>query len=113
MGEASGFEFSVRADGTVVITHHGRRATVLRGARAEEFLDDAADDPQGAMARWRDGRGTIGAGTSASRSSIRAIGGAGDSPRPSRDGPEPSGRRVDAAPGVAERRPWSHRILLP
>lgn len=52
MGEASGFEFSVRADGTVVITHHGRRATVLRGARAQEFLSDAEGDPQGAMARW-------------------------------------------------------------
>lgn len=49
---ANGFEYEVRADGTVVITHHGRRATVLRGARAAEFLAHAENDPQGAMARW-------------------------------------------------------------
>ncbi|MFD5226316.1 hypothetical protein ACFWHT_11905 [Microbacterium sp. NPDC058342] len=52
MADAHGFEYMVRGDGSVVITHHGRRATVLRGARAEEFLADAASDPQGAMARW-------------------------------------------------------------
>ena len=49
---ADGFDFDVRRDGTVVITHHGRRATVLRGARAEEFLVEVDDDPQGVMARW-------------------------------------------------------------
>lgn len=49
---ANGFEYEVRADGTVVITHHGRKATVLRGARATEFLAHVDDDPQGAMARW-------------------------------------------------------------
>ncbi|WP_194420569.1 hypothetical protein [Microbacterium abyssi] len=52
MGSASGFEYVVRADGSVVITHHGRRATVLRGGRAEKFLEEARTDPQGAMARW-------------------------------------------------------------
>lgn len=52
MGTPHGFDFSTRADGTVVISHHGRKVTVLRGARAEEFLDAAAADPQGAMARW-------------------------------------------------------------
>ena len=52
MGIASGFEYAVRTDGTVVITHLGRRAAVLRGARAEEFLDEVGTDPQGAMARW-------------------------------------------------------------
>lgn len=52
MAEASGFAFSARADGSVVITHHGRAVTVLRGARAAEFLDAAGADPQGAMARW-------------------------------------------------------------
>lgn len=34
------------------ITHHGRRATLLRGARAQEFLGEVEDDPQGVMARW-------------------------------------------------------------
>jgi len=49
---AEGFDFAVRRDGTVVITHHGRRATVLRGPRAEEFLVEVESDPQGVMARW-------------------------------------------------------------
>lgn len=49
---ASGFEYTARADGSVVITHHGRRAAVLRGPRAEQFLADAERDEQGAMARW-------------------------------------------------------------
>jgi hypothetical protein len=35
-----------------VITHHGRTATVLRGARAQEFLAEVDDDPQEVMARW-------------------------------------------------------------
>jgi hypothetical protein len=52
MGTPGGFAYESRADGSVVITHHGRKATVLRGARAEEFLEDTATDPQGAMARW-------------------------------------------------------------
>jgi hypothetical protein len=52
MGAANGFEYSVRGDGSVVITHLGRRATILRGARAEEFLAEVESDPQGAMARW-------------------------------------------------------------
>lgn len=57
MGTADGFAYTVRNDGTVVITHHGRLATVLRGRRAEEFLaevgsDPQRTDPQGAMARW-------------------------------------------------------------
>lgn len=47
-----GFEYQVHADGSVVITHHGRKASVLRGARAEEFLEAVATDPQGTMARW-------------------------------------------------------------
>jgi len=36
----------------VLITHHGRRATVLRGPRGEEFLAEVEGDPQGVMARW-------------------------------------------------------------
>ena len=51
MGTPGGFAYETRADGSVIITHHGRKATVLRGARAAEFLDDVASDPQGTMAR--------------------------------------------------------------
>ncbi|WP_110208003.1 hypothetical protein [Nocardioides daejeonensis] len=52
MGEASGFSYRVRGDGSVVITHQGRAAGVLRGGRAAEFLAEVEDDPQGTMARW-------------------------------------------------------------
>ena len=52
MGRAQGFEHTTRRDGEVVITHHGRVAAVLRGKRAEQFLDEAEEDPQDAMARW-------------------------------------------------------------
>ena len=52
MGQPQGFEHTTRRDGAVVITHHGTVAAVLRGMRAERFLEEAADDPQGAMARW-------------------------------------------------------------
>ncbi len=46
-----GFEYDVR-DGEVVITHHGRPATILRGASAVRFLADVErDDPQLLMAR--------------------------------------------------------------
>jgi hypothetical protein len=39
--------------GDVVITHHGRRATVLRGPRAVEFVDEVeSGDAQQVMARW-------------------------------------------------------------
>ena len=52
-GEASGFAYDVRRGGEVVITHHGKRATVLRGARAAEFVDEVeAGDAQQVMARW-------------------------------------------------------------
>lgn len=50
-GRPEGFEFEER-DGEVVVTHQGRRATVLRGVRAQEFLEDVASgDPQELMAR--------------------------------------------------------------
>lgn len=52
MGTPHGFEHKVRRDGSVVITHHGKAATVLRGRRAQEFLDEVDSDPQGTMARW-------------------------------------------------------------
>ncbi|PWD51087.1 hypothetical protein C8046_10950 [Serinibacter arcticus] len=52
MAQANGFTYEVVGE-TVVISHHGRRATVLRGARASEFLDEVDDDAdlQGLMAR--------------------------------------------------------------
>ncbi|WP_431911454.1 hypothetical protein [Micromonospora carbonacea] len=52
MAEAQGFAYAERADGTVVITHHGRVAGTLRGGRAAQFLAEVADDPQPVMARW-------------------------------------------------------------
>lgn len=46
-----GFEFRSVGD-DVVISHHGRRATTLRGVAAERFLADVEDeDPQELMAR--------------------------------------------------------------
>lgn len=48
----SGFAYRVRADGEVVVTHHGRLAATLRGRAAARFLDDVErDDPQLVMAR--------------------------------------------------------------
>ena len=51
MPAPEGFDYAVRG-AEVVITHHGRRATVLRGAAAERFLDDVEQgDAQVLMAR--------------------------------------------------------------
>jgi hypothetical protein len=36
----------------VVILHHGRVATTLRGGRAAEFLAEVSDNPRLIMARW-------------------------------------------------------------
>lgn len=52
MGNPQGFEYIEQRDGTVLITHRGRKATVLRGGRAQEFLDEVDQDPQQVMARW-------------------------------------------------------------
>ena len=53
MPAPAGFAFARRDDGTVVITHRGRHASTLRGARAAEFLDEVgAGDAQLVMARW-------------------------------------------------------------
>lgn len=38
MGSPSGFSHTVRKNGEVVISHHGRQVTILRGQRAEKFL---------------------------------------------------------------------------
>lgn len=43
MGAPSGFAWTRRKNGDVVITHHGRRAAVLRGARALDFVDDVPE----------------------------------------------------------------------
>lgn len=51
MGQATGFDYQVRGD-DVVISHHGRQATVLRGRRAADFLDEVeTGDAQQLMAR--------------------------------------------------------------
>ncbi len=53
MAAPDGFEYQLRGDGTVVIAHHGRIATTLRGTRAATFLVEVeGDDPQEVMARW-------------------------------------------------------------
>ncbi|GGD82469.1 hypothetical protein [Microbacterium murale] len=51
MGAPSGFAYEMHGE-DVVISHHGRRATVLRGERAAEFLAEVdRGDPQLLMAR--------------------------------------------------------------
>jgi hypothetical protein len=48
----SGFDWTERKDGSVVITPHGKAATVLRGGRAREFVEEVGDgDGQEVMAR--------------------------------------------------------------
>jgi len=50
-GRAEGFEYRPRG-GEVVILHHGRPATVLRGPPAVQFLEEVErEDPQELMAR--------------------------------------------------------------
>jgi hypothetical protein len=51
MPDPEGFRYITRGD-HVVITHHGRTATTLRGRRAEVFLEDVkSGDAQQLMAR--------------------------------------------------------------
>ncbi|TXS51084.1 hypothetical protein [Streptomyces sp. t39] len=53
MGRPSGFSWTERGDGTVVVTHRGRAATTLRGPRAAAFLAEVeSGDAQLVMARW-------------------------------------------------------------
>lgn len=48
----SGFDYTVRKDGSVQIFHHGRLASILRGARAADFLKNVDNgDGQELMAR--------------------------------------------------------------
>lgn len=56
MGRPNGFDYQSRGE-DVVITHHGKAATVLRGRRASDFLDEVGgvavegSVPQELMAR--------------------------------------------------------------
>ena len=55
MPAPDGFRYEERKSGDVVVFHHGRQATVLRGRRAIDFLDEVEGgvdgDPQEVMAR--------------------------------------------------------------
>lgn len=52
MSEPSGFSFTRRKNGEVIIKHNGRKAAVLRGERAKKFLSRVETrDPQEVMAR--------------------------------------------------------------
>lgn len=52
MSDPEGFTYQVRAGGEVVIFHHGRPATVLRGRAAMRFLERIGEgDDQHLMAR--------------------------------------------------------------
>ncbi|MBT2395139.1 hypothetical protein [Streptomyces sp. ISL-100] len=53
MPRPHGFSYERFGDGRVAITHQGRPAGTLRGARAEKFLAEVgAGDGQLVMARW-------------------------------------------------------------
>ena len=53
MGNATGFTYEQHSDGSVTVFHHGRKATVLRGSRAQQFLAELEQgDQQTVMARW-------------------------------------------------------------
>ena len=50
--DPSGFAYTTRKNGEVVITHHGRQAAVLRGDAARKFLSRLAEgNEQEVMAR--------------------------------------------------------------
>ena len=52
MPEANGFTWTRRANGDIVVNHHGRVATVLRGRKAEAFVEAVGrGDDQAVMAR--------------------------------------------------------------
>ena len=52
VGAPEQFQWTVNKNGDVVVTHRGRKAAVLRGAKAEQFLADAEhDDAQELLAR--------------------------------------------------------------
>ena len=52
MPAPTGFAWTERKNGDVVISHHGKVATILRGRKAERFREDVAGDgDQELMAR--------------------------------------------------------------
>lgn len=52
MPAPSGFAYTTRKNGEVVITHNGGTAATLRGTAARKFLDQVGTrDPQQVMAR--------------------------------------------------------------
>ena len=52
MAIPNGFDWAELSNGDVVITHHNKQATTLRGQRAADFLAEiAASDGQELMAR--------------------------------------------------------------
>ena len=52
MPNPSGFAYTTRKNGEVVIEHHGRTAATLRGTTAQKFLDRVeTGDPQQLMAK--------------------------------------------------------------
>ncbi len=51
MADPHGFSYKVRGD-SVVVLHHGKQATILRGTSAARFLREVENgDPQQLMAR--------------------------------------------------------------
>jgi len=53
MAKPDGFSYERRKSGDIVISHHGRRAVVLRGRQAERFAAKLGhSDPQELMARF-------------------------------------------------------------
>jgi hypothetical protein len=53
MAVPEGFDYTVRADGSVSISRRGRAVTAVRGGRAAAFLAEVEQgDPQEVMARW-------------------------------------------------------------
>ncbi len=52
MAAPTGFDWHEQSNGDVVITHHGKTATTLRGRRAAEFIEEIGEgDGQDLMAR--------------------------------------------------------------
>lgn len=52
MGSPEKFDWNINKNGDVVVTHHGRKATVLRGTKAQQFLIAAEEgDAQELLAR--------------------------------------------------------------
>ncbi len=52
MAKPTGFDWDERKSGDVVISHHGRVVTTLRGRKADDFRAKLIDgDPQELMAR--------------------------------------------------------------